>query len=248
MWPRCIWPMVICCWAHGIVPTLSDSVPMEPERITPGSATEPCSTRPTRLNCCCRMVDLRNENNTQRWRDTERGVKLHETHFMPYSIRTYSTLVDMEPLGVVRFSKNIHLRHFINDTAIKRKEFLCVSFSENSENRLHNCVGLWRQNKEEQRCTVLPLHAFARQSSLFLWQHSSLQPLGSNSTKRRCEKCIFQVESRATHESNTDLKKINPPLVTVRRESIVDKRCNPHLIGKCSRRAFARVAQQNLLT
>lgn len=58
MWPRCIWPMVICCWADGMVPTLRDSVPMEPDRITPGSATEPCSTRPTRLNCCCRMVDL----------------------------------------------------------------------------------------------------------------------------------------------------------------------------------------------
>lgn len=50
--------MVICCWAEGMVPMLSDSVPMEPERMTPGSATEPCSTRPTRLNCCWRMVDL----------------------------------------------------------------------------------------------------------------------------------------------------------------------------------------------
>ncbi|TNN66759.1 hypothetical protein EYF80_023001 [Liparis tanakae] len=58
MCPRCIWPMVICCWADGMVPMLSDSVPMEPERMTPGSATEPCSTRPTRLNCCWRMVDL----------------------------------------------------------------------------------------------------------------------------------------------------------------------------------------------
>ena len=58
MCPRCIWPIVICCWADGMVPMLSDSVPMEPERITPGSATEPCSTRPTRLNCCWRMVDL----------------------------------------------------------------------------------------------------------------------------------------------------------------------------------------------
>lgn len=58
MCPRCIWPIVICCWADGMVPMLSDSVPMEPERITPGRATEPCSTRPTRLNCCWRMVDL----------------------------------------------------------------------------------------------------------------------------------------------------------------------------------------------
>ena len=58
MCPRCIWPMVICCWAEGMVPVLRDSAPTEPERITPGRATEPCSTRPTRLNCCWRMVDL----------------------------------------------------------------------------------------------------------------------------------------------------------------------------------------------
>lgn len=58
MCPRCIWPIVICCWGDGMVPMLSDSVPTEPERITPGSATEPCSTRPIRLNCCWRMVDL----------------------------------------------------------------------------------------------------------------------------------------------------------------------------------------------
>lgn len=41
-----------------MVPMLRDSVPMEPERITPGSATDPCSARPTRLNCCWRIVDL----------------------------------------------------------------------------------------------------------------------------------------------------------------------------------------------
>lgn len=58
MCPRCIWPIVICCWGDGMVPMLSDSAPIEPERITPGSATEPCSTRPIRLNCCWRMVDL----------------------------------------------------------------------------------------------------------------------------------------------------------------------------------------------
>ena len=58
MCPLCIWPMVICCWAEGMEPTLRDSVPMEPERMTPGRATEPCSARPTRLNCCWRMVDL----------------------------------------------------------------------------------------------------------------------------------------------------------------------------------------------
>lgn len=59
MCPRCIWPIVICCWGDGMVPMLRHSVPMEPERITPGSATEPCSARPTRLNCCWRIVDLR---------------------------------------------------------------------------------------------------------------------------------------------------------------------------------------------
>lgn len=59
MCPLCICPVVICCWAEGIVPTLKVSgPPMDPDRIIPGSATEPCSTRPTRLNCCCKIVDL----------------------------------------------------------------------------------------------------------------------------------------------------------------------------------------------
>lgn len=58
--PLCICPVVICCWAEGIVPILKVSgPPMDPDRIIPGSATEPCSTRPTRLNCCCKMVDLK---------------------------------------------------------------------------------------------------------------------------------------------------------------------------------------------
>lgn len=41
-----------------MMPMLKVSGPLEPERITAGSATEPCSTFPVRLNCCCRMVDL----------------------------------------------------------------------------------------------------------------------------------------------------------------------------------------------
>lgn len=41
-----------------MLPTLKVSGPLEPERITAGSATEPCSTFPVRLNCCCKMVDL----------------------------------------------------------------------------------------------------------------------------------------------------------------------------------------------
>lgn len=58
MWPRCIWPTMTCCCGEGMLPTLKVSGPLEPERITAGSATEPCSTFPVRLNCCCRMVDL----------------------------------------------------------------------------------------------------------------------------------------------------------------------------------------------
>lgn len=41
-----------------MLPTLKVSGPLEPERITAGSATEPCSTFPVLLNCCCKMVDL----------------------------------------------------------------------------------------------------------------------------------------------------------------------------------------------
>lgn len=58
MWPRCICPTVTCCCGEGMLPTLKVSGPLEPERITAGRATEPCSTFPVRLNCCCKMVDL----------------------------------------------------------------------------------------------------------------------------------------------------------------------------------------------
>lgn len=47
-----------CCCGEGMLPTLKVSGPLEPERITAGRATEPCSTFPVRLNCCCKMVDL----------------------------------------------------------------------------------------------------------------------------------------------------------------------------------------------
>lgn len=59
MCPLCICPIVICCCGAGMVPMLKLSgPPMEPERMMPGRATDPCSTLPTRLNCCCRIVDL----------------------------------------------------------------------------------------------------------------------------------------------------------------------------------------------
>lgn len=61
MWPRCICPTMTCCCGEGMLPTLKVSGPLEPERITAGSATEPCSTFPVRLNCCCKMVDLRGQ-------------------------------------------------------------------------------------------------------------------------------------------------------------------------------------------
>lgn len=69
MWPRCICPTMTCCCGEGMLPTLKVSGPLEPERITAGSATEPCSTFPVRLNCCCRMVDLRGTDAlvTARW-------------------------------------------------------------------------------------------------------------------------------------------------------------------------------------
>lgn len=59
--PLCIWPIVTCCWGEGMMPMLKVSGPLDPERITAGSATEPCSTFPVRLNCCCKMVDLKNK-------------------------------------------------------------------------------------------------------------------------------------------------------------------------------------------
>lgn len=59
MWPRCICPTMTCCCGEGMLPTLKVSGPLEPERITAGRATEPCSAFPVRLNCCCKMVDLR---------------------------------------------------------------------------------------------------------------------------------------------------------------------------------------------
>lgn len=52
MCPRCIWPLVICCWAGGMLPTWKFSGPEAPERMMAGRATEPCSTFPTRLYCC----------------------------------------------------------------------------------------------------------------------------------------------------------------------------------------------------
>lgn len=59
MCPLCICPIVICCWGAGMVPMLiASGPPTEPERMMPGSATDPCSTLPTRLNCCCKIVDL----------------------------------------------------------------------------------------------------------------------------------------------------------------------------------------------
>lgn len=62
MCPRCIVDIVICCWGEGMVPMLSGSVPIEPERITPFRATHSGSTRPTGLNCCWRIVDLQVSN------------------------------------------------------------------------------------------------------------------------------------------------------------------------------------------
>lgn len=44
-----------------MLPMLKVSGPVEPERMTAGSATEPCSTLPVRLNCCCKIVDLPKE-------------------------------------------------------------------------------------------------------------------------------------------------------------------------------------------
>jgi len=45
-----------------MMPMLKVSGPLELERITAGSATEPCSTFPVRLNCCCKMVDLKDKH------------------------------------------------------------------------------------------------------------------------------------------------------------------------------------------
>ncbi|TNN53121.1 hypothetical protein EYF80_036703 [Liparis tanakae] len=66
MCPRCICPLVMCCLACGMEPIWKLSGPPAPERMMAGSATEPVSTRPTLLNCCCSTVDL------QRCRDEGR--------------------------------------------------------------------------------------------------------------------------------------------------------------------------------
>lgn len=58
MCPRCICPLVMCCLAWGMEPIWKLSGPPAPERMMAGRATEPVSTLPTLLNCCCSTVDL----------------------------------------------------------------------------------------------------------------------------------------------------------------------------------------------
>lgn len=65
MCPRCIWPLVTCCWAWGMVPTWKFSGPPAPGRMMAGRATEPCSTLFTWLNCCCSTVDLPGERGSR---------------------------------------------------------------------------------------------------------------------------------------------------------------------------------------
>lgn len=77
MWPRCICPTMTCCCGEGMLPTLKVSGPLEPERITAGSATEPCSTFPVRLNCCCKMVDLWGQTLWSLRAGRSRGVSPH---------------------------------------------------------------------------------------------------------------------------------------------------------------------------
>lgn len=59
MCPLCICPLVMCCLAWGMEPIWKLSGPPAPERMMAGRATEPVSTFPIRLNCCCRSVDLK---------------------------------------------------------------------------------------------------------------------------------------------------------------------------------------------
>ena len=61
MCPRCICPLVMCCLAWGMEPIWKLSGPPAPERMMAGRATEPVSTLPTLLNCCCSTVDLEKE-------------------------------------------------------------------------------------------------------------------------------------------------------------------------------------------
>lgn len=58
MCPLCICPLVMCCLAWGMEPIWKLSGPPAPERMIAGNATEPVSTFPTLLNCCCKTVDL----------------------------------------------------------------------------------------------------------------------------------------------------------------------------------------------
>lgn len=58
MWPLCICPLVMCCLAWGMEPIWKLSGPPAPERMMAGRATEPVSTFPILLNCCCSTVDL----------------------------------------------------------------------------------------------------------------------------------------------------------------------------------------------
>lgn len=58
MCPLCICPLVMCCLAWGMDPIWKLSGPPAPDRMMAGRATEPVSTFPTLLNCCCSKVDL----------------------------------------------------------------------------------------------------------------------------------------------------------------------------------------------
>lgn len=187
MWPRCIWPMVICCWAQGIVPMLRDSVPMEPERITPGSATEPCSTRPTRLNCCCRMVDLRKEDDTAAMKRRRTG----EVWSCTWDRFMLHTPADGEPLGVVRTSFYVTnaAEQWHNNKKEKNSVCVCVCVSGKTLSGLQNCVGLWPQNKE-RRHSVLPLHGF-EDKALFFYDSIQASSLWAQTTKTGCKKMDF---------------------------------------------------------
>lgn len=105
MCPLCICPVVICCWAEGIVPILKVSgPPIDPDRIIPGRATEPCSTRPTRLNCCCKIVDLIKK---------EKEIESSKKNFIINHTKTLTLCIVIDCIFLTFFSLIDHSMYFI---------------------------------------------------------------------------------------------------------------------------------------
>lgn len=107
MWPRCICPTMTCCCGEGMLPTLKVSGPLEPERITAGSATEPCSTFPVRLNCCCKMVDLRGQTLRSLQAGRSRGASRYLIPRVSAVLELHATTTNLEEANTDRVMSEV---------------------------------------------------------------------------------------------------------------------------------------------